>query len=79
MILQVFPDRFLYVKAKYGKFFKFNFNYKNSIGDLYEKVQENYYSNLLLNLNVIKKIRLMLNQGGISSDGINQTEEEINE
>ena len=49
--------------------------YKNPIQDPYEKEQENYYSNLRLNLNVINK--LMLNQGGVSSDGGNQTEEEM--
>ena len=75
MILLVFPGRFLYVKAKYGEFFKLNLNYKNPIEDPYEKEQENYYSNLRLNLNVINK--LMLNQGGVSSDGGNQTEEEM--
>ena len=52
-----------------------NLNYKNPIEDPYEKEQENYYSYLRMNLNAINK--LMLNQGGISSDGGNQTEEEM--
>ena len=52
-----------------------NLNYKNPIEDPYEKEQENYYSYLRMNLNAINK--LMLYQGGISSDGGNQTEEEM--
>lgn len=79
MILLVFPGK---ISIRQTKIYTVNFfklivviNYKIPIKDPYEKEHENYYSNLRLNLNVINK--LMLNQGGISSDGGNQTEEEM--
>ena len=70
-----FQADFYASKQNTANFFNLNLNYKNPIEDPYEKEQENYYSYLRMNLNAINK--LMLNQGGISSDGGNQTEEEM--
>ena len=70
-----FQADFYTSKQNTANFFNLNLNYKNPIEDPYEKEQENYYSYLRMNLNAINK--LMLNQGGISSDGGNQTEEEM--